>query len=172
LLEHHNPVSMQYGLSNEEKSILRFSAATRSLTILLAFITSLIVPPFDTSGSLALSANVAPATRQSKLLEAEYHGIHYLLERLALPFTQWDTVHFLAIARYGYVDEQKFAFQPGVPALLAIFGRLPSWLGLSDEIFTAPIAILAVSAFATCLSIVTPIILFRCASGPCILCLH
>ncbi|KAK9895103.1 glycosyltransferase family 76 protein, partial [Cystobasidium minutum MCA 4210] len=76
-------------------------------------------------------------------------------------FTQWDTIHFLAIARHGYADEQKFAFLPGAPGLLAVAERLPRWMGISDGEYSAAGAVLLVSSIATCLSCFTPVMLYR-----------
>ena len=146
---------MQHGrlrLSSHEVHILRFAVAVRCLAVLLAGLTSLLTTPFDTSGALALSSN---NSSNDKLHSS------YLLERLALPFTQWDTVHFLAIARDGYADEQKFAFLPGVPGLLALAGRLPYILGLSQDMFSPSIAVLSVSLIAACFSCLTPLVLYR-----------
>jgi hypothetical protein len=146
--------SMQHGrlrVSSHEAHILRFAVAVRILVVLLAGCTSLLTTPFDTSGALALG-------NDNSSDDSRYE---YVLARLALPFTQWDTVHFLAIARDGYADEQKFAFLPGVPGLLALAGRLPYILGISQDTFSPAIAVVSVSLLATCLSCLTPLVLYR-----------
>jgi len=38
--------------------------------------------------------------------------------------SRWDVLHFLGIARHGYLDPNDVAFFPGLPALLAAAGRL------------------------------------------------
>lgn len=141
--------------SAHDNSILRCSIAARVLTVALAVLTSLVISPFDTSGAFALSQHQLPSSFSSNVTSSSS------LQKLALPFTQWDTVHFLAIARDGYADEQKFAFLPGVPGLLGLAGRLPYWLSISDEPFSASLAIILVSLVATCLSCFTPVILYR-----------
>lgn len=139
-------------LSTGEREVLRWSIAARLLTVLLAFVTSLVVSPFDTSGRLALAT--APESYDNS-------SNSDVISKLALPFTQWDTIHFLAIARDGYADEQKFAFLPGMPGLLAVSGRLPYYLGLSERVFSPAIAVLSVSLLALSLSCFTPVLLYR-----------
>lgn len=146
---------MQHALlTHEDQKLLRVAAAARiAVVLLLALCASLWITPFDSSGGLALRP--CSESRYKSCSEAS------AWERLALPFTQWDTIHFLAIARDGYVDEQKFAFLPGVPALLALAGRLPHALGLSEHAFLPSVAVLIVSMLASCLSWLTPLVLYR-----------
>lgn len=155
---------MQYGaLSSEERKILRFSVTVRAVTVLLALLTSLVSTPFDASGALALLPNIKHTCKRTSSEERVIVNAvaKSLLQKLALPFTQWDTIHFLAIAHDGYADEQKFAFLPGAPGLLAVAGRLPHILGLSDTSFCPAAAVISVSALATLFSCITPLVLYR-----------
>lgn len=132
---------MQAWLDKDKRRILRWSI-TRQLSVLaLMLLTSLLVPPFDDSGRLLL----------------ERGSRSRLLARTALPFTQWDTLHFLGIAKDGYATEQQFAFMPGVPLLLRFFGHR---LGTSHR-FDAAEAVLGVSLVANCISVCLPLVLYR-----------
>lgn len=136
-----------------EREIIRLSFYIRITCTALVLLTSALVKPFDDSGASALFYGL------SNVRGGEEKD---LLRKLALPFTQWDTIHFLSIARHGYINEQNFAFLPGAPGLLALSGRIPYYFGASQERFNGAIAVLLVSCIATCLSIYTPIVFYRC----------
>lgn len=142
--------------------MLYLALGARIAVVFLALCTSLLIAPFDNSGFIALqSYNDSPAQSIARTSATNLDAAIPFLQNLALPFTQWDTIHFLAIAREGYVDEQKFAFLPGVPALLALAGRLPHILGLPQYVCSPTAAVLSVSVLASCLSCLTPLVLYR-----------
>lgn len=124
--------------SRDEKAILKFSFLCRLASVTLALCSSLVVEPFDISGRL--------------LLDDAGGGFS---ARLALPFVQWDTLHFIKIAKDGYVQEQSFAFMPGVPLLLRVFARL------FNEEFKLEQAVLCTVALVNIISLFLPILLYR-----------
>lgn len=126
-------------LRQNEAAVLKFSFAARSLTVAVQLLTCAIVPSWDDSGETAIAA-----TRHSRL------------DWLARPFLQWDSIHFLGIAQHGYRLEQHFAFSPGVPWLLRLFGH-----AFRNDGFTAAHAVVGVSALALCISCVLPVLLYR-----------
>jgi hypothetical protein len=134
------PLFMQYVLRcRDEKDILKFSLICRIASVALALLSSVFVKPFDTSGLL--------------LLEDDAGGP--LAARLALSFVQWDTLHFLKIAKDGYAQEQSFAFSPGVPLILRVFGKL------FNEDFQAAQAVLCTVVLVNLISLFLPILLYR-----------
>jgi phosphatidylinositol glycan class V len=132
---------MQAWLNADQKRILRWSIARQLAILALMAATTCLIAPFDDSGTLLL----AGSSRSS------------ILAHIALPFTQWDTLHFLGIAKDGYATEQQFAFMPGVPLLLRFFGR-----GLaSSRGFDAAAAVIGTSLLANILSVCLPVMLYR-----------
>ena len=139
---HSNYADMQAWLNADQRRMLRWSCLRQFSILALMAVTSCFVSAFDDSGRLFLSVNSESPT----------------LARLALPFTQWDTLHFLGIAKDGYATEQHFAFMPGVPLLLRFFGKR---LHL-DETFDAALAVLGTSLLANVVSVCLPLLLYRC----------
>lgn len=134
------------GLSSQEKRILQWSLSARAATTLLMLVTSRFVSPFDDSAKVLLYSGQSASG---------------WLADLALPFLQWDTLHFLAIAKEGYSIEQQHAFQPGNPLLLRLGGQIPIHLGIRSE-WSASVAVVGVSALAFAASTFAPIFLYRC----------
>lgn len=132
---------MQGWLDHDQRRILQWSLARQAAVLALMTLTSLLVSPFDDSGHLLLNDRSKSPT----------------LARAALPFTQWDTLHFLGIAKDGYATEQQFAFMPGVPLLLRFFGR---GFGRGSEM-DASKAILGTSLAANGVSVCLPLLLYR-----------
>lgn len=145
-------------LSNHERRILRWSFTVRLSTLAFMVFTSFWVRPFDQSGILSLVANTVTS--------GEARGRTTLSRTLATPFLQWDTIHFLKIAKDGYAIEQNYAFLPGAPLVLRVGGRwLPTLMQHSAKIgnagFSAPHAVILASLLATAFSSVTPLLFFR-----------
>lgn len=55
------------------------------------------------------------------------------LAKAAAPLLRWDTFHFVHIAQEGYVYEYEWAFFPGAPFVMRIFGEVLRRLGGSEE---------------------------------------
>lgn len=81
------------------------SVAALLLTSCLTYAASQL-PLFDSSPRLLLSQSGSS------------------LAKAALPLLRWDTFHFVHIAQEGYVYEYEWAFFPGTPFVMRIFGEV------------------------------------------------
>lgn len=134
-------------LTADEASILNFSIATRCAIWALALGSHLCVGVFDDSGHAAIKREGS-----------------FWLAKAAKPSVQWDTVHFIDVARHGYRLEQHNAFLPGSPILLRLFG----WS--SDGSLSADRAVVGTALLAGLLSLMTPVLLHRYSRfEPCLL---
>ena len=91
---------------NNLTKLISLGIITRIIYYLWMIISSHILPSYDLQTAL-LGENVSP----------------YLL-----PFASWDGVHFLAIAKDGYLHEHQHCFFPLYP----LVSRLLSFLDLSN----------------------------------------
>lgn len=82
---------------------------SRLFVILVSATSSIFFESYDSSATLVLS------------------NPNSYLGRILSGFTAWDGVHFLSIAKNGYIFEQQFAFLPLFPILVrfgGLFGNL------------------------------------------------
>ncbi|GJJ06428.1 hypothetical protein Clacol_000620 [Clathrus columnatus] len=100
--------------SRDIRTLLLFTFCLRSLTVLIAFLSSYL-PQFDASSSL-LTLN-APGS--------------FISGRFANAALKWDAIHYLHIAQEGYQYEYQFAWMPGLPVLLRILSSLGTSLSSS-----------------------------------------
>src|SRR6186713_555680 len=87
-------------MKNETRIILGAAITLRLWSCAVLWLLPRIFPPFDTSGDLFVEPYMQLAG-----------------------FVRWDTLYFVRIAMHGYQLEQEWAFQPGLPFLLAYLGR-------------------------------------------------
>lgn len=76
----------------------------RACTVLLVYLASHL-PSFDSSANTLLDASTP---------------------HLTASLLRWDAFHFAHIAREGYVYEHEWAFLPGLPLVMHLFGRIIS----------------------------------------------
>jgi phosphatidylinositol glycan class V len=81
---------------------------SRVSTAALLYLSSYYLPLFDASPLTLLAPSAFPSFSSALL--------------------RWDAFHFVGIAKDGYSYEHHLAFFPGVPLLLRVAGRLPSFL--------------------------------------------
>jgi hypothetical protein len=93
-------------MDKDFKLVLKWSISTRIITILLAMISGSLFKRYDTSSEAYLSNS-----------KGALHS-----------FASWDALYFIDITKFGYDLEQKFAFFPTFPSLIAIFYQGNSFL--------------------------------------------
>ena len=93
---------------------------SRVLTAVLLYLSSHYLTLFDASPRTLLAPSASPAFASALL--------------------RWDVIHFAGIAKDGYSCDYRWAFFPGVPLLLRVADRLPTFF--SDNA-TSPFAWLA-----------------------------
>ncbi|WWC66370.1 uncharacterized protein I206_100271 [Kwoniella pini CBS 10737] len=76
----------------------------RLVHITFLYLLSWLIPPFDNSHNLVSSTSTNT------------------------PGLRWDAIHFISIAKYGYIYEQHLAFQPLFMGLLRLSGECLAWL--------------------------------------------
>lgn len=137
--------------ATDESRVLRWSFLARLATLAVVATSNTFVKRFDDSSELLFPAH-SPR----------------LSDKLALPFVQWDTIHYLKIAKDGYTLEQNFAFMPGVPWTLRFFGTT----GWTSDTFSAGQAVVGTCVLVNMISLMLPALLYRQArsisfSTPC-----
>lgn len=104
-------ISLSTLYSHPIRSLIILSISIHLLTTLLLALSPSLLPSFDSSSSLLVSARLEP-------------------------FLRWDTVYFASIALHGYQHEQQLAFMPGLPGLMRVGGGLVAWLTGAKELGT------------------------------------
>lgn len=78
--------------------VVYFAIISRMTTLLLGILCGYFVPSYDTSVDIQFSMENFT-----------------LLHEIVTPFGSWDAVHFVEIAKNGYMYEHAFAFFPLYP---------------------------------------------------------
>ncbi|KAG8968929.1 ER membrane glycoprotein subunit of the GPI transamidase complex-like protein [Tulasnella sp. 419] len=104
---------------HHKRRLKQFYYAARLFVLAITLLSAQISPPFDTSADILLQQNSWLSVLSNVLL-------------------RWDSFHFASIALKGYVYEHQFAFMPGTPLVMRLFGELV-WrtrrlLGASDGV--------------------------------------
>lgn len=124
-----------------QRRLLAVSLAWRAAAVALLVGTRLVQRDFDSSATLLRHTL---GTRDSA----------WAWDALAVPFCRWDTLYFVAAARFGYTYEQMLAFQPGIVGVLRLAGALTApW--------SATAAVLVATALANVATAVSPLLLYR-----------
>lgn len=118
---------MSRKLKDPFNGLLRLFLFSKLIIFVLAHISVLLIQENNSAGDLIIS--LSQNSRNSNTFDQ-------LVKMFVKPFIRWDAVHFLAIAKNGYVFENQFAFFP----LLPMFSRLiANYCGLKRFISIEPL---------------------------------
>lgn len=91
-------------LAHQKKRLKQLYYSARLFVLVVAVASTKVAPPFDTSALILLDRTSPFSVIPDVLL-------------------RWDTFHFSSIALKGYVYEHQFAFMPGIPLVMRLFGE-------------------------------------------------